>query len=88
MQNDGIESLHSDWQALEQVCRLWLLLELGGDHAPQLSKEVNSRFIDRSQCLYSDRMKKNEAGRSEYLTSFLEAAASAAAAAVTEEAGR
>ena len=30
----------------------------------------------------------NEAGRSEYLTSFLEAAASAAAAAVADEAGR
>jgi len=25
-----------------------------GDPAPQLSKEVDGRFIDRSQCLYSD----------------------------------
>jgi len=32
--------------------------------------------------------KENEAGRSAYLTSFLEAAASAAAAAITKEAGR
>jgi len=32
--------------------------------------------------------KENEAGRSAYFASFLEAAASAAAAAVTEEAGR
>jgi len=47
----------SDWQPLEQVCRLSLLLELWGDSAPQLSKEVNSRFIDRSQCLYSDSLK-------------------------------
>ena len=88
MHNDGIESLHSDWQPLERIVRLLLLLELGGDPALQLSKEVNSRFIDRSQCLYTAiGWNENEAGRSEYLTSFLEAAASAAAAAVTEEAG-
>ena len=51
MQNDSIESLHSDWQPLEQVCRLSLLLELSGDPVPQLSNEVNSRFIDQSQYL-------------------------------------
>jgi len=51
MQNDGIESLHSDWQPLEQIGRMSLLLELRRDPAPQLSKEVNSRFTDRSQCL-------------------------------------
>jgi len=44
MQNDCIVWLHSDWQPLVQIGRMSLLLELRGDHAPQLSKEVNSRF--------------------------------------------
>jgi len=56
MQNDCTVSLHSDWQHLEQIGRYrssWNLEEI---LHPSTRKKSIARFIDRSQCLYSDRL--------------------------------
>jgi len=88
MQNYGVETLNRDRQPLEKKGDASFILDLRGDHTTQLSEESMAESLIGPRVSTAIGWKENEAGRSAYLASFLEAAASAAAAAVTEEAGR
>jgi len=84
MQNYGVKTLNRDGYPLEKK----------GDVSSWTVAEIirpNSRRKSMAESLISPRVSTAigwSAGRSAYLASFLEAAGSAAAAAVTEEAGR
>jgi len=87
MQNYGVETLNRDslWKRKVMCRSSWTFAEIIRPISRRKSMAESLINLSVSTAIG---WKDNEAGRSAYLASFLEAAASAAAAAVTEEAGR
>jgi len=85
-QNYGVKPLNRDRQPLEKNGAVSFILDLREIIRPSCRRKSMAESLIGLSVSTAIGWKANEAGRSAYLTSFLEAAAPAAAAAVTEEA--
>jgi len=87
MQNYGVETLNRDdslWKRKAMCLSSWTFAEI---IRPSSRRKSMAESLIGPSVSTAIGWKENEAERSAYLASFLEPAASAAAAAVTEEAG-